>query len=586
MKKLYTFLLFLLFLLFISCLYISIDGNSLYKVFKIISPNSIFIDFNKNFIFDEKKPLLINNIYYIKSYDDYSEDEIFRNLSSEEKLLFEYFANEASKSILKNKFVKIKNDKILIGKKCYKNELIKSGYFYDDTEISKKNLLNKIKSINIDDYVILNIKTKKYHKLSCPNAKITEQYKIIHKDNLGKKYLPAKCCFLKNNFIISNLNEYNKEKISPNNIYFSNSLVIYFLDLNSIFSPNNSCSTEACLSLKNLIDSSKESIDFALYGFNNQPLIYEALKNAKKRGVKIRWVSNYDQNDDKYYPDIEKLKEELSDFKTNDNSYSSGIMHNKFFIIDKKLVFTGSANITSTDLSGFNANYSILIDNSEIAQIYSEEFLQMYNGNFSKNKISKSKKIISIDNKTKINVLFSPQDNIIDKYIIKLIDNAENYIYISAFFITNKNMLIHLQEAKKRGVEIRIINDATNASSKYTIHKELRKLGIKVKTENYAGKMHMKTICIDNKYTIIGSMNFTSNGNFRNDENVLIIENEGITTYIKNTFLYLWNKIPQKYENKDPKAESLESIGSCFDGIDNDFDKKIDKEDEGCFIKK
>ena len=147
-------------------------------------------------------------------------------------------------------------------------------------------------------------------------------------------------------------------------------------------------------------------------------------------------------------------------------------------------------------------------------------------------------------------------------------------------------MLIHLQDAKKRGVEIRIINDATNASSKYTIHKELRKLGIKVKTENYAGKMHMKTICIDNKYTIIGSMNFTSSGNFRNDENVLIIENEGITTYIKNTFLYLWNKIPQKYENKDPKAESLESIGSCFDGIDNDFDKKIDKEDEGCFIKK
>ena len=99
MKKLYTFLLFLL---IISCLYISIDGNSLYKVLKINSPNSIFIDFNKNFIFDEKNPLLINNIYYIKSYDDYSEDEIFRNLSSEEKLLFEYFANEASKSILIN----------------------------------------------------------------------------------------------------------------------------------------------------------------------------------------------------------------------------------------------------------------------------------------------------------------------------------------------------------------------------------------------------------------------------------------------------------------------------------------------------
>ena len=30
------------------------------------------------------------------------------------------------------------------------------------------------------------------------------------------------------------------------------------------------------------------------------------------------------------------------------------------------------------------------------------------------------------------------------------------------------------------------------------------------------------------------------------------------------------------------KAESFDSIGSCFDGIDNDYDGKTDAEDEGC----
>ena len=135
------------------------------------------------------------------------------------------------------------------------------------------------------------------------------------------------------------------------------------------------------------------------------------------------------------------------------------------------------------------------------------------------------------------------------------------------------------------GVEIKIINDATNAHSKYSIHKELRKAGIKVKTENYAGKMHMKAMFVDDKISVVGSMNYTKSGNNKNDENVLIIYNKEITKYSKRTFMHLWNKIPDKYEHYDPRAESFESIGSCYDGIDNNFDSKTDSNDIGCMIK-
>ena len=110
----------------------------------------------------------------------------------------------------------------------------------------------------------------------------------------------------------------------------------------------------------------------------------------------------------------------------------------------------------------------------------------------------------------------------------------------------------------------------------------MRDSGIKVKTENYAGKNHSKNIIIDNNISIIGSMNFTNSGERRNDENVIIIKDKDINNYLNEIFKYLWNKIPQKYENIDPLAESLESIGSCFDGIDNDFDGLIDKEDYSC----
>jgi len=114
------------------------------------------------------------------------------------------------------------------------------------------------------------------------------------------------------------------------------------------------------------------------------------------------------------------------------------------------------------------------------------------------------------------------------------------------------------------------------------MHKILRENGIKVKIENFGGKMHAKSIIIDDKYFISGSMNLTKAGNIRNDENTIIIHNEELTIKYKKYFLKLWNMIPNKYLYYDPNPESFESGNSCFDGIDNDFDRTIDSKDKMC----
>ena len=131
-------------------------------------------------------------------------------------------------------------------------------------------------------------------------------------------------------------------------------------------------------------------------------------------------------------------------------------------------------------------------------------------------------------------------------------------------------------------MDVKIITDATSASSKYGGVGELRKNNIKVKVENYAGKMHMKSIIIDGETVISGSMNFSRNGDEFNDENVLFIKNAGLAKYYEKYFFEIWNEIPDKWLYKNPKAESPESAGSCFDGIDNDYDGLIDKADYGC----
>lgn len=136
--------------------------------------------------------------------------------------------------------------------------------------------------------------------------------------------------------------------------------------------------------------------------------------------------------------------------------------------------------------------------------------------------------------------------------------------------------------AKKRGVDVKIIIDALNASNKYSKHQILRDNGIQVKTENYAGKMHSKSMIVDDEYVLIGSMNFSFSGENKNDENLIVIKDELAAKFYKNFFLYQWNKIDNKWLKFNAKAESKDSIGSCEDGIDNNYDNLTDTDDPAC----
>lgn len=578
MKKLFNYLIILL---LSSCIYLYQENKSYCKVFKIISPTEIYVDLNKNLIFDEKSPIEIKDLYYICSQ---KKDDNF-SLSKEESIFLNFQAVQVANNLLKNKYVKIKNNEIYINNRNYKDILLNSGFFYKNTDESKKIFLKNLKNFNIEEYVAYNIKSKKFHKLDCEEIKSSKNISIVKKEDLKSSATPCQKC---NKTVTAKLKEEKIEQIKIEKTFQKENIKIIFTDLNETFLPNKQCTNEACKTLKNEIDNAKSSIDFAIYGISNQPEIINSLKNAQKRGVKIRWVCDFDKKDKDYYKDTKILKQIIKSYNTDityDSNNRPAIMHNKFFIFDNQKVFTGSSNITSTDISGFNSNISILVNSKELANIYLKEFEQMYNGLFHTDKKQINKKTIQINEETKADILFSPKDKIITTKIIPLIENAKKYIYIPVFFITKKEILNALVYAHNKGVDIKIINDATNANTKYSVHKQLRDYGIQVKTENYAGKLHSKAIIIDDEISVIGSMNFSNNGEKRNDENVLVIYDKEITRYLKNTFLHLWNKIPSKYLNYDPKAESLESIGSCSDNIDNDFDEKIDKEDSSCLLR-
>ena len=548
MRKITTFIILILFILFSSFI---LNFENKFEVLEVYNPNQIGVDFNKNGQIDNEE--VLNFKLKLKKFD-----------SEEEQFAYDYFAKEYATNLIKNKKVTYNKDK---------NDIEIEGQSYVETfnnhEINLKNL---------DNLRILNLKSKKYHHLSCKYGRQSHDYVIIKKTDIPKDAKECKVCRV--------LNEKDVKPQPVNNTMATldmGDVKVAFTDLTKTLKPYTSCSTDICKLLKYNIDKSKTSIDMAIYGYNNVPKIREALVNAKNRGVKIRIVYDIDNNDKNYYKDTLALVNIIknSSCDSADISTKPFIMHNKFIIFDNKTVFTGSANLSPSDLSNYNSNAFIIIKSEKVSKLYKDEFEQMYQGKFHTSKVKTSDNKFAIG-ATVLSVHFSPQDNVIKSQVIPLINKSETSIYMPTFLITHRELTSALISAKKRGVKIKVIIDAANASNKYSKHQQLRDNGIEVKVENYAGKMHSKTIIIDEKYVIMGSMNFSRSGEEKNDENTVILDNPQIAKFLIKQFNLIWEKIPNKYLKYNVPAESRDSIGSCYDGVDNNFDGKIDGLDKNC----
>ena len=379
----------------------------------------------------------------------------------------------------------------------------------------------------------------------------------------------------------------------------------YYIRARDFSKPSSKVRTEAGKILVEKINNAQKSIDFAFYGLSKQDEILNALINAQNRGVKVRGIvdKNVDNKNDYSGTEyaIQKLSDKVikTDYKTELEKlnkiknkeiefkydfFKGHIMHNKFCIIDDEFVWTGTVNISSTGTGGFNENNACLIHSKDVAKIFKKEFEQMYVKElFHENKYPiYSKKGYNIAT-TNVQIYFSPNKFIINDVLIPEIEKAKKNIYISMFLISDRKIVNSIMDAHNRGVNVKIIIDAHHAMQPYSKHEILRNAGIKVKVENWAGKMHAKTVIIDENTIISGSANWTYSAFRYNDENLLIFRNlprEALS--LKKEFEHSWNSIPDKWLYKNPKPEGKDSKNSCFDGVDNDHNGLFDKDDPAC----
>ena len=480
------------------------------------------------------------------------------NISEEEAFILGNLAKYWAENLIKDRNVVIKNkNDIIYYRYSYRSKFLYSGFCVIDSKPFYKEAFEKrLAQIRRAKYKVLDLETNKIYEISDNAVRNLNHFIVMRKSHLNKLSL--------------------KKFLDRGN------LKLFLTDSTTKLKPDRDCSTLVCKEILNNINLAKKTIDMAIYGYSEVPEIEHALVRALKRGVKIRLVYDLDSKGENIYPDTEKLLSIIKNSKNDGtSSMSRNIMHNKFYIFDDRILITGSANLSHTDMSGYNTNSVIIIDSTKVAKIYKKEFEQMYNGKFHADKCSFSKDKISI-NGIDLEVYFSPQDKSLTNAVLPLIRNAKKYIYIPSFVLTEKRVTEELIKAKQRGVDVRVISDDLNASIRHSKHQELRDGGISVKTENYAGKMHSKSMLIDDKYTIIGSMNFSNSGENYNDENHMVIKDDSITKFYKDFFHYQWEQIDEKWLKTNVRAESKDSIGSCFDGIDNNYDGLVDINDPAC----
>lgn len=138
-------------------------------------------------------------------------------------------------------------------------------------------------------------------------------------------------------------------------------------DQDVCFSPDEDCDVK----LIKLIQSAQKSIDIAVYDINHEQLVHQILVQSKKIPVRVL----VDKRQSKGPKSLVSLL--LRAGANVRYGHQRGIMHNKFVIVDRTLVETGSYNYTNHATEANNEN-QIYLANPPVVKRYSERFEKIW----------------------------------------------------------------------------------------------------------------------------------------------------------------------------------------------------------------
>ena len=278
---------------------------------------------------------------------------------------------------------------------------------------------------------------------------------------------------------------------------------------------------------------------------------------------------------------------------TADGSKGSGLMHHKLMVVDGRKTIVTSANWTMSDIYGDfshpdsegNQNNLVQIQSGELAQAFMTEFNLMWgdgtigspSSQFKARKPARPPVEVSVG-KTRIWVQFSPTsqqqawEDSSNGSIGQLLGTSRKRVDLALFVFSEPALGNILQAQDLKGVKVRGLIDRQFAYRDYSSalslmgadrddlcqvsQSNLRALDtIGVPTLPRGDLLHHKFAVIDRQTVITGSHNWSKAANYRNDETLLVIQdNPTVAAHFDREFDRLYQHavlgMPAKLQRK------------------------------------
>jgi phosphatidylserine/phosphatidylglycerophosphate/cardiolipin synthase-like enzyme len=276
------------------------------------------------------------------------------------------------------------------------------------------------------------------------------------------------------------------------------------------------------------IATAHSTLDCAFYELESQR-IADALIAAHLRGVKVRLVGDSDYRGNK------EMKGVIAAGIPVVFDERSALMHNKFVVLDRRAVWTGSYNATD-NCSFRNNNNGVQIRSADLAANYATEFAEMFERHefgpkSTANTPHPTLKVGDAD----IYNYFAPEDDIPPK-VIRFLKAARKSIHFMAFSFADDGIGDALIERRRAGLAVEGVVETRGSDGKGGEMPRLTAAGIPVLKDGNKYVMHHKVFIIDGTWTITGSYNFTGSAATSNDENILIIKSPAVAAKFEDEY--------------------------------------------------
>jgi phosphatidylserine/phosphatidylglycerophosphate/cardiolipin synthase-like enzyme len=293
--------------------------------------------------------------------------------------------------------------------------------------------------------------------------------------------------------------------------------------------------------LLGLIQNARQTLDGAFYDIGDEGVV-DALIAAKARGVRVRLVTDNESLFEKTDLALPKgvnpptrgviLALQKAGIPVIDDQ-RSGLMHNKFLIVDGQAVWMGSTNVTRSSLYNHNNN-AMVLRNPQVTANYGYEFERMFTQKiFGVTPRQVPFPVIQANGAT-IRTFFSPRGGG-QEAILDVLSKARKRIRFMTFSFTDKAVADLMIRKRAEGVVVEGVYDQCLAYGQYSTKKMLGDNGIVTRHDGNEALLHHKVIIVDDT-VVTGSFNFSANADKSNNENMLIVDNAAVAVAYNQEF--------------------------------------------------